>query len=84
MSLSCLEKLTRRSIPRKGIYKVADIFLYEVGCFILSGIDKEGGVTVSELAAEMDRNGDYGIPVPGNDRKSESRRPYLAVYRENG
>lgn len=51
-----MEKLTRRSIPRKGIYKAADIFLYEVGCFILSGIDKEGVLQSVELAVEMDND----------------------------
>lgn len=34
------------------------------GCFILSGIDKEGLLQSVELAVEMERNGDYGIPVP--------------------
>lgn len=34
------------------------------GCFILSGIDAEGLLQSVEMAVEMNRNGDYGIPVP--------------------
>lgn len=34
------------------------------GCFILSGIDAEGLLQSVELAVEMNRNGDHGIPVP--------------------
>lgn len=35
------------------------------GCFILSGISTEGLLQSVDLAVEMKRNGDYGIPVPG-------------------
>lgn len=34
------------------------------GCFILSGIDTEGLLQSVETAVEMNRNGEYGIPVP--------------------
>ena len=34
------------------------------GCFILSGIRTEGLLQAVELAVAMNRNGDYGIPVP--------------------
>lgn len=34
------------------------------GCFILSGIDTEGLLQSVEMAVEMNRRGDYGIPVP--------------------
>lgn len=34
------------------------------GCFILSGIDTEGLLQSVEMAVEMNRNGEYGIPVP--------------------
>ena len=34
------------------------------GCFILSGIDTEGLLQSVEMAVEMNRDGDYGIPVP--------------------
>lgn len=34
------------------------------GCFILSGISTKGLLQSVELAVEMNRNGDYGIPVP--------------------
>lgn len=34
------------------------------GCFILSGISTEGLLQSVELAIEMIKNGDYGIPVP--------------------
>ena len=33
-------------------------------CFILSGIDEMGLLQSVETAVEMNRNGDYGIPVP--------------------
>ncbi len=33
-------------------------------CFILSGIDENGLLQSVEAAVEMNRNGDYGIPVP--------------------
>ncbi len=34
------------------------------GCFILSGIDEKGLLQAVDTAVEMNRNGDYGIPVP--------------------
>ncbi len=34
------------------------------GCFILSGIDTMGLLQSVNLAVEMNRNGDYGVPVP--------------------
>ena len=33
-------------------------------CFILSGIDEAGLLQSVETAVEMNRNGDYGVPVP--------------------
>ncbi|MBO4308705.1 MAG: UDP-N-acetylglucosamine 2-epimerase (non-hydrolyzing) [Clostridia bacterium] len=33
-------------------------------CFILSGIDERGLIQSVDTAVEMNRNGDYGIPVP--------------------
>lgn len=33
-------------------------------CFILSGIDEKGLLQAVDIAVEMNRNGDYGIPVP--------------------
>ena len=33
-------------------------------CFILSGIDEHGLLQSVDTAVEMNRNGDYGIPVP--------------------
>ncbi|MBQ8907588.1 MAG: UDP-N-acetylglucosamine 2-epimerase (non-hydrolyzing) [Clostridia bacterium] len=33
-------------------------------CFILSGIDEKGLLQAVDTAVEMNRNGDYGIPVP--------------------
>lgn len=33
-------------------------------CFVLSGIDEKGLLQAVELAVEMNKNGDYGIPVP--------------------
>ncbi len=33
-------------------------------CFILAGIDEKGLLQAVETAVEMNRNGDYGIPVP--------------------
>ncbi len=34
------------------------------GCFVLSGIDERGLLRSVDLAVEMNRSGDYGIPVP--------------------
>ncbi len=34
------------------------------GCFVLAGIEDNGLVQAVETAVEMNRNGDYGIPVP--------------------
>ena len=33
-------------------------------CFILSGIDEKGLLQAVDTAVEMNKNGDYGIPVP--------------------
>ena len=33
-------------------------------CFVLSGIDTKGLLQAVELAVQLDRAGDYGIPVP--------------------
>ena len=33
-------------------------------CFILSGIDEKGLLQSVDIAVELNRNGDYGIPVP--------------------
>lgn len=34
------------------------------GCFVLAGIDERGLLRAVATAVDMDRNGDYGIPVP--------------------
>ena len=34
------------------------------GCFILSGIDEKGLLQAIDVAVEMNKNGDLGIPVP--------------------
>jgi UDP-N-acetylglucosamine 2-epimerase len=34
------------------------------GCFILAGIDEKSLLQAVDTAVEMNRNGDYGIPVP--------------------
>ena len=34
------------------------------GCFVLAGIEDNGLIQAVETAVEMNRNGDYGIPVP--------------------
>lgn len=34
------------------------------GCFVLAGIDDNGLLQAVETAIEMNRNGDYGVPVP--------------------
>ena len=33
-------------------------------CFILAGIDEKSLLQAVDTAVEMNRNGDYGIPVP--------------------
>lgn len=34
------------------------------GCFVLAGIDGDSLLQAVDIAVEMNRNGDYGIPVP--------------------
>lgn len=34
------------------------------GCFVLAGIEDNGLIQAVEIAVEMDKNGEYGIPVP--------------------
>ena len=34
------------------------------GCFILAGINEKSLLQAVDTAVEMNRNGDYGIPVP--------------------
>ena len=34
------------------------------GCFVLAGIDGDSLLQAVDTAVEMNRNGDYGIPVP--------------------
>ncbi len=34
------------------------------GCFVLAGIDEKSLIQAVDTAVEMNRNGDYGIPVP--------------------
>lgn len=34
------------------------------GCFIISGIDEKGLLQSIDTAVEMNKNGDYGVPVP--------------------
>ncbi len=44
------------------------------GCFVLSGIDTEGLLQAAELSLRMNRNRDYGIPVPDyGDRNVSSK-----------
>ena len=33
-------------------------------CFVLAGIDEKSLLQAVDTAVEMNRNGDYGIPVP--------------------
>lgn len=37
---------------------------WDKACFILSGIDEKGLLQSVDTAVEMNKNGDYGIPVP--------------------
>ena len=34
------------------------------GCFVLAGIDEKSVVQAVEIAVDMNKNGDYGVPVP--------------------
>ena len=34
------------------------------GCFTLSGIDEKGLLQAVDVAVEMNKNGDNGLPVP--------------------
>ena len=38
--------------------------ILDKGCFVLSGIDTVGLLQSVDLAVEMVKNGDLGIPVP--------------------
>ena len=46
--------------------QVLDGGALDKGCFVLSGIDEVGLLQSVDLAVEMVRNGDLGVPVPDN------------------
>ena len=43
-------------------------------CFILSGISTQGLIQSVDLAVSMNKNGDYGIPVPDYDDTNVSTK----------
>ena len=43
-------------------------------CFILAGIDEKSLLQAVDTAVEMNKNGDYGIPVPDYTEKNVSTK----------
>lgn len=54
------------------------------GCFILSGIDEKGLLQSVELAVEMNREGNYGIPVPDYEDKNVSAKVVKIIQSYTG
>ena len=53
-------------------------------CFILSGIDEKGLLQSVETAVEMNKNGDYGIPVPDYVEKNVSTKVVKIIQSYTG
>ena len=53
-------------------------------CFILAGIDEKGLLQAVETAVEMNRNGDYGIPVPDYIEKNVSTKVVKIIQSYTG
>lgn len=53
-------------------------------CFILSGIDERGLLQAVDIAVEMNRNGDYGIPVPNYIEENVSSKVVKIIQSYTG
>ena len=53
-------------------------------CFILSGIDEKGLLQSVNLAVEMNKNGDYGIPVPDYAEENVSTKVVKIIQSYTG
>ena len=53
-------------------------------CFILSGIDERGLLQSVDTAVEMNRNGDYGIPVPDYHEENVSTKVVKIIQSYTG
>lgn len=53
-------------------------------CFILSGIDEKGLLQSVETAVEMNKNGDFGIPVPDYVEESVSTKVVKIIQSYTG
>lgn len=53
-------------------------------CFILSGIDEKGLLQSVNLAVEMNKNGDYGIPVPDYTEENVSTKVVKIIQSYTG
>ena len=53
-------------------------------CFILSGIDEKGLLQAVDTAVEMNKNGDYGIPVPNYVEENVSTKVVKIIQSYTG
>ena len=53
-------------------------------CFILSGIDEKGLLQAVDTAVEMNKNGDYGIPVPDYIEENVSTKVVKTIQSYTG
>ena len=54
------------------------------GCFVLAGIEDNGLLQALETAVEMNRNGDYGIPVPDYTEENVSTKVVKIIQSYTG
>ena len=54
------------------------------GCFIISGIDEKGLLQSVDTAVEMNKNGDYGIPVPDYTEENVSTKVVKVIQSYTG
>lgn len=54
------------------------------GCFILSGIDEKGMLQSVEMAVEMNRERDYGVPVPDYEDTNVSMKVVKIIQSYTG
>ncbi len=54
------------------------------GCFVLAGIDEKGLLQAVATAVDMDRHGDYGIPVPDYLDKTVSTKVVKIIQSYTG
>lgn len=54
------------------------------GCFVLAGIDEKGLLQAVDTAVEMNKNGDYGIPVPDYTDENVSTKVVKVIQSYTG